>query len=456
MIRSAVSFLGVVVALVSVLWGEIAWSAAMEAPVFDMSAAVSRALRDNPSAGAAQASRQGAEEGRKAALAAFGPRLSTSYDYAWNRRDRETGASFQGMEAASSSSPDYGTYTFSLEVSQPVFKGFQLLASYQKAALETEYQQASLRQTQLNIIQQVQTAFLAYLKASRNVASERDAVARLREQLKITRAFYEVGLRPRLDVLQAEVDVSEAENLLVQTENTRDTQAALLNTLLGMPAKASVVYVGELKEVPFRRSLEACLETAYRQRPDLSMAARAVAIAQKERMQVQSAYYPQMDAYYGITSSGNTPDLQRAGPHGSRSTQWEVGVRATWNVFQWGNTYFSDQQAGYTVTRVRHEEESARLTAGYEVKTSLQKLHEARKRIALAHTTVRQAREAYEAAVARYQNQVGTNFDVLDASSKLTAAEASLTGACADYLTALSQLYVAMGEEHPDLMQVEK
>jgi outer membrane protein len=46
---------------------------------------------------------------------------------------------------------------------------------------------------------------------------------------------------------------------------------------------------------------------------------------------------------------------------------------------------------------------------------------------------------------------VGTNFDVLDASANLTAAETTLTGAKADYLTALSALYAAMGELKPDL-----
>ena len=71
--------------------------------------------------------------------------------------------------------------------------------------------------------------------------------------------------------------------------------------------------------------------------------------------------------------------------------------------------------------------------------------------IAVAEKGVAQSREAYDAALARYQEQVGTNFDVLDASANLTRAQASLTGARADYLTALAQIYVAMGEYHPDL-----
>ena len=71
----------------------------------------------------------------------------------------------------------------------------------------------------------------------------------------------------------------------------------------------------------------------------------------------------------------------------------------------------------------------------------------------MTEKAVEQAQEAYRVAKARYNEQVGTNFDVLDASSKLTVAEADLTGARADYLTALSQLYVSMGEYRPDLLK---
>jgi len=80
-------------------------------------------------------------------------------------------------------------------------------------------------------------------------------------------------------------------------------------------------------------------------------------------------------------------------------------------------------------------------------------VQEARKRIAVAQNSVAQATEAYNVALARYHEHVGTNFDVLDASANLTSAQSSLTGAKADYLTALSQIYVAMGEYHPDLLR---
>ena len=183
------------------------------------------------------------------------------------------------------------------------------------------------------------------------------------------------------------------------------------------------------------------------------MAAKSVEIAGKDQRVAQSDYYPQVEAYYNINQTGNTPDLQRSGDRSSRGTTWEVGARATWNVFQWGTTYYADKQAGWLVTKMRYEEEDLKLQVGYDIKSKLLAVHEAEKRISVAEKGVEQATEAYNVALARYQEQVGTNFDVLDASSKLTTAQASLTSAKADYLTALAQIYVAMGEFHPDLMQ---
>ncbi len=262
-----------------------------------------------------------------------------------------------------------------------------------------------------------------------------------------------MGLRPRLDVLQAEVDVRQAENTLIQIENSRDTSLAKLNTLLGLPATAKIRFKGTLAHVPFTRSLEQCLEAAYRQRPDLYMAARSVEIAGKSQQQVQSGYYPQVEAYYNITQNGNSLDLQNRGDRGSRSAVWEVGARATWDAFQWGTTYYADKEAGWLVTKMRYAEEDLKLSVGYDIKSKLLAVQEAAKRISVAEKGVEQSTEAYNVALARYQEQVGTNFDVLDASSKLTLAQATLTGAKADYLTALAQIYVAMGEFHPDLMR---
>lgn len=409
-----------------------------------MEQAVRKALERNPSLASQEARAFSSEENRKSKRGAFGPKLGMSYSAV--KQEHKNSPS-------TSRAPEYGTFGWTVEISQPVFQGFRLLADYQKAALQAESDKAALRDAELAMTEQTQTEFLLCLQAVENVRSESQALGRLRDQLRITRAFYDVGLRPRLDVLQAEVDVSQSESLLIQAENIRDTAFARLNTLLGYPAASQINYQGVLSHVPFKRSFEECLNMAYQNRPDLFMAAKAVSMAQKDQKLAQSGYYPQIDAYYSITQQGNTPDLQKAGDNGSRQSAWEVGATARWDVFQWGTTYYDDKRSAWLVSSMRHEEDNLRLNVGYEVKSRFLAVKEAEKRIAVAEKEIISAREAYEAAIARYQEQVGTNFDVLDASSNLTRAEASLTSARADYLTALAQLYRSMGEFHPDLLK---
>lgn len=409
-----------------------------------MPEAVERAIRNNPSLGSSEAQSKASESGVKSAMGSFGPRLGMSYS-----------ALKQVVKSEPSPTrvPEYGNWSWGVEISQTVFQGFRLLNNYQKAALQADSDKAALKNAELSLTEQVQTEFLACLAAEENAASEREALSRLKDQRRITQAFYEVGLRPRLDVLQAEVDVSNAENVLIQAENRLATSQARLNTLLGLSAQARVSYTGKLARAPFRLSLDECLKRAYAQRPDLYIAAKAVEMAKKDQGIVRSDYYPQIEAYYNMTQRGNSPDLQMTGNYGSRSVTWELGARATWNVFQWGVTFHDDKRAGWLVTKMRYEEENLKLSAGYDIKSKFLAVREAGKRITVAEKGISQAQEAYDAALARYQEQVGTNFDVLDASSNLTRAQASLTSARADYLTALSQLYVAMGEFHPDLLQ---
>ena len=213
--------------------------------VYNMREAVMQALSHNPSLAAEEAQSRSSEETRKSRRGAFGPKLGMSYTA--TKQERKT-------EPSSSRPPELGTYSWSIEISQPVFQGFQLLASYQRAALQADSDQASLLNSELTMTTNVQSEFLSYLRAEENVKSENEALERLREQLRITRAFYEVGLRPKLDVLQAEVDVSTAESTLIQAENVRDTAQARLNTLLGFSAVAKIDYVGRLAHVQIGRA----------------------------------------------------------------------------------------------------------------------------------------------------------------------------------------------------------
>lgn len=404
---------------------------------YTLESAVQKALAQNPTISGAEASIKAAEANRQSVRGTFGPSLDTNYSF---------------TKYHTSDNNAYSAAYWDMSLTQPVFTGFNLLSNYQKAALEEERQSAVLDNTRLELTLNVQEHFFLYLKARDDIRSAQDAVARLAEQLKITTAFYDVGLRPHLDVLQAQVDLSEAENQLIVAEHAAAVQHAQLNTLLAIPVNEETTFLGQLEAIPFHQNFEQCLEQAYRLRPDMFMAQKAVAIAEKDIEIAESAYYPQVDATVNWNSEdyNYTPSTSSYTDNNTKS--WEFGLNATWNLFNWGTTSNNVLKNRHLLTQTKAEESTLRNNVANEIKTRILALTESTKRIAVAETTLAQANEAYRTALARYQAQVGTNIDVLDAQAALTSAEALLTTAKASYLVALAALNVATGRLLPDLI----
>lgn len=408
---------------------------------YTLEEAVNTALERNFSIEAAREDSLAAAEGKKAARSAFGPVLGTGYDY-----DRR-----QHRRSASGSLQDKELFTWRAFLDQNVFAGFATLADYQKAALQEESRQAAHTQARLELVRTVQTHFFTYLRALEDVRSARDALDRLQSQLASSQAFYDVGVSPRIDVLQAEVDVSAAESALLVAENAVETEKARLNTLLVLPLDTDVDYAGELGFIPFSRSLDDCLRQAYARRPDLIMAGKSVLIAEKDITSAQSGFYPQISAYGAWGTQGSDALASGSPAARTRFNEWSVGMSAEWPVFEWGKTVFETRQAIHIHARVSAEAQNLKQEVGFMVKERMLAMSEAAKRVKVALKTVEQATEAYRMSDARYRQQVGTMTDVLDAQAKLSYAEASLAGARADYSIALSSLYAAIGEENPSL-----
>ena len=149
---------------------------------YDLEQTVRRALAENFSIKASEAYLMASESGRKAARGNFGPSFDTRYGYTNEQHNDDL-------------------YAWRLSLTQNLFSGFATMAAYQKAALQKDSDEASLAKARLDLILTVQQNFFTYLKCAADVRSATDAYNRLSEQLKVTRSFYEVGLRRRLDVL---------------------------------------------------------------------------------------------------------------------------------------------------------------------------------------------------------------------------------------------------------------
>jgi len=410
---------------------------------FDLKQAVEYGLANNPTMVSARAQLLGSEYDVNSSMADFLPTATANY-----------GVTHYDSQPTSAGKPsnDQDQWAAQLNLHQPVFTGFKLLSTYQRAKLTKEQNESKLSQTELTLISAIQSNYLAHLKAKMDVKSAQDSVERLKSQLKVTQAFFDVGLKPKLDVLQAEVDLATAEQTLLTNQNSLDTTRAKLNSLLNLPLEGPAVYVGELNYAPFNMNLTDCLTRAYKTRPDIQIGVKSVGLAEKDQTIADSSFYPQISADYNYYKKGDSPSVSDSKYLTNQAKEvWTVGANASWTFFQWGSTYYKHKSGGESVTKMRADLENTKLGAGFEVKQYLLSQRAAADRISVARKSVESSRESYRMALARYQAQVGTNTDVLTAQAAVSSSEASLSQALADYQTAISNLYVAMGEKNPPL-----
>ncbi|SDB54282.1 Outer membrane efflux protein [Desulfonatronum thiosulfatophilum] len=402
---------------------------------FTMGEAVQRGLQANPQMAGIRAALRGAEFGERAAQAAFYPALTTNFGYSYVDE-----AVAQG---------DRGSWTANLNLSQPLFTGWRLLNTRQRAELAREQVQLELINRELALTLTIQEQFLELLRARENVRSARDSFIRLESQLRNAQAFFDVGLRPKFDVLQAEVDLAQAEQLLLISENAVATQNARLNTLLNLDLETPVTYVGELTYSPFAPRLQDSLDMAFSQRPDIAMALKAEEIADRDVDITASDLYPQVSADLDYYRRSTEEEIR--GITTRPDSWWTTGVNVRWRAFDFNRTRHATDQARQNVLRLREETANLRLEVSFAVQSLHLNLNEAAARISVANKALEEAREGFRIAQARFQAQVGTNTEVLDAQARLTRSEADLTDAMADHQLAIARLFAATGEMNPGL-----
>ncbi|KAF5035704.1 Outer membrane efflux protein [anaerobic digester metagenome] len=173
-------------------------------------------------------------------------------------------------------------------------------------------------------------------------------------------------------------------------------------------------------------------------------------VAEKDAKLAAVPYYPQVGADFNYVRAGDDPAVNGGDDHDP--SEWNAQVGMKWTFFEWGKTYYAEKNAQKNVSRVMQEYQNLENEATFAVKESFLQIKETEKRIAAAKEGLVAAKESYRMAVARYEAQVGTNTDVLDAQAAQTQAEASLSLALSAYERAVAGLYGAMGEKNPELL----
>ncbi len=370
----------------------------------------------------------------------FYPKLSTSYSYA--HLSPLSSINFGGT------SVDVGyadNYAWNIKAVQPLFTGFKLITNRRLKELGLDVSQIALIRAKQDLALAVKQAYYQVLLAEKGRLVAEQAVKLLESQVHVAKNFYQVGMIPKNDLLQVEVDLADRRQKLVLAENSVHVAKARLNTVMRRDVQAPIEIEDVLDIIPASPDFEASLRRAYRQRPELKQAQKAVDIAQQGIKLAEADYYPALSFSASYERERDEPWVWGAGTDGNREVT-TLALSFEWTFWEWNKTRYAVAEQRSALLKARHTMRELKDAIALEVKNAILNLKAAQKNIGVAKLAVAQAEENYRISEERYKEQVTTSTEVLDAQTRLSQARLNYYAALYEHHLALAQLKRSMGE----------
>jgi outer membrane protein len=390
---------------------------------------------------------EAADARKKVARAGFLPTFSAAYQ--WEHRNEEQGIDYliPGFPAGDNVVVQpQDEFTFVGSIRQPLFAGFGILNQYRAAELGLDIATLSDQLTRLEVIFQAKERYFNLLRITKQRDVAAQTVVQIEAQKEVAQNFYEVGMSPLNDLLQAQVELANARQALEVAHNDLEIARARLNTLLRQPANTPVAVESIEAYVPLDVTLEECLARAMHHRLDIRVAEREVQLAEKEMQIARKDYFPNVNLTYNYYQRGEDYRV-RGGDDIGDTYSWDVIAAAQWNFFEWGRTAYGVREKLSRLSQARNRESETVDNVTLEVQEAYLRARQAQTNIATVEAAVEQARENFRINQERYREQVATNTDVLNAQTLLARTMSNYYNALYGYHIAQAFLQKAMSLE---------
>jgi outer membrane protein len=423
------------------------------------------ALRQNPDVASAKYEVDAAEAAHSSAVGNYGPRLKADASIqVWNKpleldflgsmgqlvdgriRASVTQPSLVQPPPAALSLPpmtvrDQVTWTAGLTVAQPL------------GALWTIYEGAKLREIGVDVANirresvrrdtayQVIEAYYRLLQAMRLEEVNAKSVEQIEAQVKRAEAFFRQGTVGKNDVLRAQLGLAAVRQKKIQASGMVTLARGRLGVLLGIPLQTAL----EPADVPTSAPARS-LMTAEQ--------AESQAVARRIEIREINARIEQAEKAVGLAKSKMLPQVtalanytHAEGSSFQMKDSLFVGATASWDIWEWGATYYGIPEARAHLAQAEAARKKAEDLLKLDARNSYVNVTTSAEALAVAEQAVVQAEENYRIESKRYEAANNTSFDVLDAETLLTNAKSQQQAALYDYIIAQSSLARATGEE---------
>lgn len=332
-------------------------------------------------------------------------------------------------------------YVFQLLASQPLYTGGRVANSYRIAKHSLEMTQTDLERVKNQVALDVVESFYGLLLAREAVAVAREAVDTAEEFLRVVKARYETGEASSFEVMRAEVEVSNLQPVLIAARNSVALSELALKKAMGADQDADIDFVGAFEIPELDISVEASIERALADRPEVQMLEYQKRIAESSIGLAKSGRLPSLsvDLNFDVRTDEITTDSDLI------EDTYAGYITLSFPLFDGLRTKSQISQAMADARRADLAMENLKDGIELEVRAAFLDIEAAGERMRSQEKNVEMAEEGLEIANERYLQGYATNLEVLDSQLALNTARQNELQALHDLNLAIARLKKAKG-----------
>jgi outer membrane protein len=309
----------------------------------------------------------------------------------------------------------------------------------EKKNRELAEKNVELVRQRLSLLTSVSYYTLIYLQEA--IMIKESQIDNLQKHLDFVTRKEQTGSATQYEILSTKVRLSNAENQKVDLETSRQTQQAILNSLMGLPVKTSLKVRKNFLAMQPGISSDSLIIYALDHRYEMVLAKLKEEHAQLHMRAVRVMNNPTLNAFLtGGFKNGYIPDLNKL------TANYSAGLGLNVPIFDATRRRNTIRLVNSEISMTQSETEQTSREISTEVYQNQTSLLASLKKIDQGELQVKQAEEALSLAAVSFRTGVITNLDLLDAETALAESRVNLLRAKIDYAISVVRLNLSVGK----------
>ena len=332
-----------------------------------------------------------------------------------------------------------------LNVSLPVYAGGRIKYGIESSELLKKATELDADNNKEEVIQTTIEAYATLFKAGTAVKLVKENLGQSEQREKELSGLEKNGLLARNDLLKAQLQSSNVELSLLDAQNNLELANLNMNLMLGLPADTKLLLdTTGIARKDDERVLEDYLTAAKANRKDLTALGYRKLAAESGEKAVKGEMYPSFQVSGGYIAA-DVPKVLTV------TNAMNIGIGVSYNIASLWKTKSKVQQADAKVKQLAIAEDQMQDNIRLQVSKSYLSLMSNRKKIEVTGRALEQATENYRIVKNKFDNNLATLSDLLEADVAQLQANMAHTLARADAFVAYNKLLLSAGILSADL-----